>query len=522
MESVKYKGLPRVVPWATEEEWKYVWSCLFAPVDQLEAKYEGVCLVKAWRTRGKLPHAIDATCDLVDAMLSDFQLSSIKGSLPSQLEERPSLKQRFIVDECQLRHVYALSLIRFVNGFADSAQKSQNAKSVYQVAQQMGIPSWFVDLRHASTHEPNLPMLTVLRSAVARALNWMEINYWKQRQHDRVSKPERIVKAMELLLSGEDQDLRVRTAENFSMINKAEHAAFLALNDATGTDMMSEDVIPVLASFSFLLREPRKDIPLETACKNRWSTFKRIVKRVQGLHTPFLLNLVVAVIDNALSIDVDYVKSNLHGEVYRRKVAVARGVLSAILQDEWVSSLKLSRESLFRRHIAKALKQWKNLSSEGKPHLSAKCVIETASANCQDLSNILCPCIKFIELCSSTGEILKPTGTSFKGASVLRLDELETAIASLKTKVEELLAQSVTSVEPKSLPMFSDSSAFDFIEKLPEDVSFDDPTSAWRSLDNDFVRGEHIPGSAIGSNPDGTPSQLYKEPYLTFQTNMCI
>jgi hypothetical protein len=77
----------------------------------------------------------------------------------------------------ELRLMYAMAIIRFVNGLVDREQKGKFAKSIQTLARNMGLPSWFVDLRHASTHE-RLPSLTVLRGGALQAVGWLHDNYW--------------------------------------------------------------------------------------------------------------------------------------------------------------------------------------------------------------------------------------------------------------------------------------------------------------------------------------------------------
>jgi len=87
------------------------------------------------------------------------------------------------VSAALLRLQYSLALVRFVNGVADSAQKSKIALSVASLANQAGIPKLLVDLRHESTHN-ELPSLSVLRIAAKQALQWLEGKYWEaQRGH---------------------------------------------------------------------------------------------------------------------------------------------------------------------------------------------------------------------------------------------------------------------------------------------------------------------------------------------------
>lgn len=67
------------------------------------------------------------------------------------------------VPEHELRLLYSMAFIRFVNGLIDPAQKGAYALSMNGIADTIGLPSWFVDLRHAGTHD-QLPTICLLRN----------------------------------------------------------------------------------------------------------------------------------------------------------------------------------------------------------------------------------------------------------------------------------------------------------------------------------------------------------------------
>lgn len=50
---------------------------------------------------------------------------------------------------------------------------------MYKIAEDIGLPASFVDLRHDATHGP-LPSLVVLREAARKALAWLWVNHWSQ------------------------------------------------------------------------------------------------------------------------------------------------------------------------------------------------------------------------------------------------------------------------------------------------------------------------------------------------------
>jgi len=63
-----------------------------------------------------------------------------------------------------LRQSYAAAVLRLVNGLVDPLQVGTYARPIASIAQQLGLPSWLVELRHAATHE-DLPSIDLLREA---------------------------------------------------------------------------------------------------------------------------------------------------------------------------------------------------------------------------------------------------------------------------------------------------------------------------------------------------------------------
>lgn len=50
---------------------------------------------------------------------------------------------------------------------------------MHKIAEAIGLPASFVDIRHQATHQ-DLPSLVVLRSATHRALAWLWDHYWQK------------------------------------------------------------------------------------------------------------------------------------------------------------------------------------------------------------------------------------------------------------------------------------------------------------------------------------------------------
>ncbi|KAI9790704.1 MAG: rRNA-processing protein las1 [Peltula sp. TS41687] len=122
----------------------------------VDERREAVELVRAWKIRGQVPHAVESTGLLVDAMLNDT----------------PN------VSPWCIRAAYSIAFARFVTGFVDSSQEGKWKLSMYKVADQLGLPTSFVEIRHRIAHE-ELPSVTVLREAARRSLDWLWDYFWK-------------------------------------------------------------------------------------------------------------------------------------------------------------------------------------------------------------------------------------------------------------------------------------------------------------------------------------------------------
>ncbi|KAI9223825.1 Las1-like-domain-containing protein [Blastocladiella britannica] len=151
---------PRLVPWSSQDEWALVRSWLLARDPR------GVDRVAAWLARAVRPGA--------------------SGGVPSQIVATAALVEvecaydasGAFTPEPLLRSLYALAIVRFVNGVVDPAQRKTYAQSVASLAERAGLPAWLVDLRHQATHDAALPSLPILRAARDAALEWLQESYW--------------------------------------------------------------------------------------------------------------------------------------------------------------------------------------------------------------------------------------------------------------------------------------------------------------------------------------------------------
>lgn len=144
-----YKSVDDLV---TLKSWFYPQKSQNGP----DLRQRAVRRVRAFASRGRVPHAVEMTSLLISTKLMD--------------EDNKT-------DMLVLQLAYAMAIIRFVNGLLDPLQLSTYAMPLTHLAKSIGVPNYFVELRHMGTHD-GLPSLSLLRIACARALQWLHDAYW--------------------------------------------------------------------------------------------------------------------------------------------------------------------------------------------------------------------------------------------------------------------------------------------------------------------------------------------------------
>ncbi|GAA5912639.1 rRNA-processing protein LAS1 [Sporobolomyces salmoneus] len=155
--------LPHRTAWTTPLEFQSVYSDLFESDGDTTRQRTALSRIAVWQSRNLCPSAVESTANLLNLILLDSSPSS------SCHSPRPS--------SSQLRLSYSMTLIRFVNSLVDPLQTAYFARSISSLATQLGLPLWFVELRHQATHE-ELPALPVLREGARQAIDWLYLHYW--------------------------------------------------------------------------------------------------------------------------------------------------------------------------------------------------------------------------------------------------------------------------------------------------------------------------------------------------------
>lgn len=151
---------PRIVPWTSLDEWRFVRDGLFTPKDD-EQQVMALQMVSVWIVKGRVPTAVEGTANLVQVARLDLKLTN--GTMVS--------------DDVVLKLAYASAITRFVNEAVDPFQRGQVAAPISRIAEQLNLPRLLVDIRHESVHDA-LPSMQILRLAAEESLGWLWSNYW--------------------------------------------------------------------------------------------------------------------------------------------------------------------------------------------------------------------------------------------------------------------------------------------------------------------------------------------------------
>ncbi|KAJ9478693.1 Protein LAS1 [Pseudozyma hubeiensis] len=148
----------------------------------VEDRHDALSIVQLWINRSACPFAVETTALLVQSVVLDEHMQQIAKARLSH-EQASSYGPRYALEqvgggaELGVRLNYSLALTRFVNSVVDSHQTGGFAQSIAAIAARIGLPLWFVEVRHAVTHE-ELPSISVCREAAGSALAWLHRQFW--------------------------------------------------------------------------------------------------------------------------------------------------------------------------------------------------------------------------------------------------------------------------------------------------------------------------------------------------------
>lgn len=146
--------LPRRQPWSSAAEFTQVFDLLFSSNGDPTAQRLAVSRLHAWsiRSPSSFPVSLAATASFVSQLLPPSEDAAERDEADEGLRRRLAL---------------SMAITRFVNGLVDPMQQGYYARSIGHIAEELGLPGWFVELRHRATHE-DLPGEPVLLEAATQ------------------------------------------------------------------------------------------------------------------------------------------------------------------------------------------------------------------------------------------------------------------------------------------------------------------------------------------------------------------
>jgi ribosomal biogenesis protein LAS1 len=128
--------------------------------------------VNTWKRRGNVPHAVTSTGLLVEAIINHGEISELYAQRAGSTEGTPNLPSPFV-----LRSIYSSAFSRFITGFCDTPPNAAVKRSMYDAAEELGIPELWVEVRHDITHG-EMPDVRFLQSCSNKAIEWLWNYFW--------------------------------------------------------------------------------------------------------------------------------------------------------------------------------------------------------------------------------------------------------------------------------------------------------------------------------------------------------
>ncbi|CAD1472821.1 unnamed protein product, partial [Heterotrigona itama] len=225
-------------------EWHQVYKQIYSnDVNQQNKGYE---MLLVWQARiPKLPVGVDCTLSIMQVCARDHEwtLKINNGELPISYEN-------------DLRLMYSTTIMRLLNHISNIGHTRQT--SLFQIAKQLNIPEWIVNLRHDTAHGYELPSIGVLRIAINILLVWLHEQYWAieaKRMEEYLINEESVKEIQETEEVQDFDDL----IELWTSVSLYIHAGYHLVSNVP--DLQLKETLQDLRSYAIsLLKENSKDM----------------------------------------------------------------------------------------------------------------------------------------------------------------------------------------------------------------------------------------------------------------------
>ncbi|KAI9294963.1 Las1-domain-containing protein [Neoconidiobolus thromboides FSU 785] len=286
------KFIPTIVPWTNIEEFQSVKEALF-PISKQPNNDDKLLWalkrIKAWYIRGKLPCSIECSMLFYQVIIKDYE-QQVKN-----------------FNDIELRMLYSMALIRFVNGIIDPEQTSKYAKPIHIIAKNIQLPPKFVMLRHTATHG-NLPKIQILRDYAKEALEWLNVHYWNKIIHQSTEDVEIVNNLLISYKQLRKAWLKDNEEEDGMKLVGKEKGIVMNFFRRKNINLYLNLIINNLIQPSFLIPQRKKKRPTKNNLKldkNQLNLWLPLMKLLAEKYQAFLEALLLALIDKLESIEFD-------------------------------------------------------------------------------------------------------------------------------------------------------------------------------------------------------------------------
>lgn len=168
---------PQITPFKFPKELETLYKNFFLS-HVAEHKRQAISKVRSYLTKSPIPHSIEITALLTEAILEDETKTGVAVFNYEQDFPKSGTPPSTNTSDLGIRMQYSMCIIKFVNGLLDPFQQSLYNISLHKLASELNLPNYFVEARHISTHE-RLPSLQMMRLIAQRSLNWLRTEYWE-------------------------------------------------------------------------------------------------------------------------------------------------------------------------------------------------------------------------------------------------------------------------------------------------------------------------------------------------------
>ena len=223
--------------------------------ERFEALKRSIQQVAIWRTRsdhGRIPHSIDSSASLAEILMYDAS---------SNMNIQNNNHSINSISSSALRLSYATTIIRSVNGLADSIQKNRafpGSNSVANLCTSIGLPIWVVDLRHDAAHN-DLPSLASLRIAAKTLLSFFGENYWNLMEKSRIQHREEALQILSLYKnSAKETSLQTVKRQAEKAANKSEIVESDDSDDSDEEDALKQNHYGGFSILADTVKKPKQ------------------------------------------------------------------------------------------------------------------------------------------------------------------------------------------------------------------------------------------------------------------------